>query len=107
MIDKLIGRLQQSEGFEWDAGNRDKSFAKHGVTTREAEAVFFNSPRVFLYDKKHSQQEQHFVVLGLSDEERPLTVIFTIRQRRIRIISARPQQRGLERRRFARAKEVA
>ncbi len=26
--------------FEWDAGNRSKSAAKHGISTEEVEAVF-------------------------------------------------------------------
>lgn len=77
-------------GFNWDDGNARKN-AKHGVSTAEAEQVFFNDPLLFLEDAKHSQSEVRFHALGKSDEGRLLHITFTLRSKNslIRVISAR------------------
>jgi uncharacterized DUF497 family protein len=36
--------LRGIKGFEWDEGNSAKNEAKHGVTDRESEEIFFNKP---------------------------------------------------------------
>lgn len=81
-------------GFEWDAGNERKN-EKHGVTTAEAEQVFFNAPLLLLNDLQHSQSEARFHALGISDDERTLHITFAIRQggELIRVISARDMHR--------------
>ncbi len=38
--------LRGIKGFEWDKGNSTKNEAKHGVTDRESEEIFFNTPLV-------------------------------------------------------------
>ncbi len=78
--------------FDWDKGNIDKN-KKHGVSNEEAEEVFTNQPLILLEDEKHSSQEKRMMVLGVSDGGRRLSVVFTIRQQLIRIISARPMSR--------------
>ncbi len=75
--------------FDWDDGNRDKNFLKHKVTNHECEQVFFNEPLIILDDKKHSQAENRYAVFGRTDEDKKLTIIFTLRGKLIRIISAR------------------
>jgi len=77
-------------GFEWDEGNSRKN-SKHGVSTAEAEQVFFNAPLLLLSDVKHSQQEPRFHALGRTHQDRLLHVTFTLRQQNthIRVISAR------------------
>lgn len=77
-------------GFNWDDGNARKN-AQHGVSTAEAEQVFFNDPLLFLEDAKHSQSEVRFHALGKSDEGRLLHITFTLRSKNslIRVISAR------------------
>lgn len=81
-------------GFDWDAGNARKN-EKHGVSTAEAEQVFFNAPLLLLTDDKHSQQEARHHALGGTDEGRLLHVSFTLRQSGslIRVISARDMHR--------------
>lgn len=75
--------------FEWDAGNLDKSYEKHGITPKEAEEVFVSEELYVLKDIKHSQKEERFIALGKSLSGRNLFVVFTIRKNKIRIISAR------------------
>lgn len=74
---------------EWDEGNLDKSQRKHEVTPEEAESVFIEPEAYVFPDVRHSEKEQRFVILGKSDQDRFLFVIFTLRDEKIRIISAR------------------
>lgn len=77
-------------GFDWDDGNARKN-EKHGVSTAEAEQVFFNSPLLLLDDVAHSQAEARFHALGRTDQGRLLHLTFTLRRsgQSIRVISAR------------------
>lgn len=86
--------LSQITGFEWDSGNARKN-EKHGVSTAEAEQVFFNAPLLLLEDAAHSQYEPRLHALGKTDEERTLHITFTLRQSGglIRVISARDMHR--------------
>jgi uncharacterized protein len=76
-------------GFDWDEGNQDKNWKKHQVSTGECEEVFFNLPLLMEEDAGHSQVEPRFLVLGQTNARRLLFIVFTIRQDKIRIISAR------------------
>lgn len=87
---KLLARPVK---FEWDKGNINKNLAKHKIKNEEAEEVFVNQPAVLLKDKKHSQKETRLMILGKTDKERQLSVIFTRRGDKIRVISARPMSR--------------
>jgi uncharacterized DUF497 family protein len=80
-------------GFDWDTGNQTKSIEKHAVSCDEAEQLFLNAPLKVLTDPGHSQAEPRFHAFGKTDEGRHLTIAFTIRGGRIRIISARPMNR--------------
>ncbi|OGK09522.1 hypothetical protein A2767_03305 [Candidatus Roizmanbacteria bacterium RIFCSPHIGHO2_01_FULL_35_10] len=81
--------LSKIEGFDWDEGNIDKSWKKHEVHYKEAEEVFQNLPRVLLIDEKHSITEKRFIIWGRTDKNRNLAVVFTIRNKKIRVISVR------------------
>lgn len=85
--------LPNIRGFEWDDGNRDKNRIKHGISNGEAEQVFFNQPLLIIDDEKHSIVEHRFAAFGKTDSERTLTIIFTLRDDRIRVISARDMHR--------------
>jgi uncharacterized DUF497 family protein len=85
----VLDDLEQCVGFEWDEGNEGKNWEKHGVTDGEAEEVFFNDPLVAGVDAVHSGQERRDFALGQTDSRRRLFVVFTIRKRLIRVISAR------------------
>lgn len=81
--------LQNCAGFEWDRWNLDKNWYKHKVSHLECEQVFFNCPLLLYEDIKHSENEIRIYVLGKTDWERKLFLVFTIRNDLIRVISAR------------------
>ncbi len=76
-------------GFEWDSGNDRKNWHTHDVSIRECEQIFFNKPLIAKRDREHSGSENRYYVLGRTDMDRRLFVAFTIRNGKIRVISAR------------------
>jgi uncharacterized DUF497 family protein len=84
--------LKGIRGFDWDKGNSGKNETKHGLTDREAEEIFFGQPLLVSRSPK-GEPEVRYAALGKSYGSRLLTVVFTIRARRIRVISARPMSR--------------
>lgn len=84
--------LDGIRGFEWDAGNAPKILERHGVSQGECEQVFFNRP-LLGSDIEHSTVESRFFALGETDAGRRMMIVFTVREDRIRIISARPMSR--------------
>ena len=81
--------FSKCEGFEWDEGNARKNWIRHQVTQGECEQVFFNEPIIVSDDLKHSINEKRWYLLGITDAQRLLFVVFTIRDQLIRVISAR------------------
>jgi uncharacterized protein len=93
MVEDIRQRLVQCVGFEWDAGNVPKLWARHQVTIGECEQVFFNTPLVVAADPRHSQAEPRWSAWGHTDQGRLLAVVFTLRGDRIRPFSARDMSR--------------
>ncbi len=85
--------LSECTGFQWDEGNADKNWERHQVTCGECEEVFFNEPLVAVPDSAHSQRESRCFALGRTSADRHLFLVFTIRERAIRVISARDMSR--------------
>ncbi len=81
--------IQRIDGFVWDEGNIEKNWIKHQVSHSECEELFFNLPLLLADDKKHSQEEHRYYALGQTNTNRWLFVAFTIRENKIRVISAR------------------
>ena len=90
--------------FEWDDGNSGKNLERHGVSDQEAEETFFNQPNFLFDDHEHSGSESRCGLFGQTNKDRRLTVIFTIRRGRLRIISARDMSRK-ERQFYEKAKK--
>jgi uncharacterized protein len=83
-------RLGEYEGFQWDEGNSAKIWDRHQVMPTECEELFFNRPLIVDSDEQHSSSSgDRFYALGQSDSGRLMFVVFTIRGRLIRLISAR------------------
>lgn len=78
--------------FEWDEGNREKP-RKHGLTPEETEEAFFDENKVIFTDWKHSATEQRITLLGKTKKGQLLNITYTIRAKKIRIITARPTNR--------------
>ena len=85
--------LAKVNTFDWDQGNISKSKDKHNVEAKECEEIFFNKPLLINRDKKHSKTEKRFQALGITDAKRQLFVALTVRKNKIRIISARDQNK--------------
>lgn len=75
--------------FIWDKANTDKNWLKHKVKTDEAEEVFFDKHRQEYPDPIHSTNEVRSIIIGITKKERLLLVVYTERNKKIRIISAR------------------
>ena len=75
--------------FEWDRWNFDKSYYKHGITPSEAEEIFLDEDLKVQEDIKHSQKEKRYIAFGKTIRGKVLFVVFTMREKMIRIISAR------------------
>jgi uncharacterized DUF497 family protein len=75
--------------FEWDDDKDKKNRRKHGVSFDEAKTVFGDPLSSTIHDPLHSDDEDRYVMLGESIRGRLLVVVFTDRDERIRIISAR------------------
>lgn len=77
---------------EYDRVKAVANSKKHGVSFEEAEAVLFD-PLAMCMEDPDAKSERRWVVIGMSEQLRLLTVVYTVRQDRIRIISARKSTR--------------
>lgn len=75
--------------FEWDPTKAAANLAKHNVSFEDAATVFGDPLALIVADPRHSFQEERFVLLGLSESQRLLAVMYADRGEAIRIISAR------------------
>jgi hypothetical protein len=77
--------------FEWDSRKAAANLKKHGVSFDQARTVFFDEHAKLIDDPDHSDEEDRFVLLGLSSSLKVLLVCHCYREEGnvIRIISAR------------------
>ena len=75
--------------FQWDKGNIDKNWKKHKVTNKESEEVFFDKDKKITKDKFHCRKEDRYILLGKTKKGRVLYIVFTIRNKKVRVISSR------------------
>jgi len=77
--------------FEWDPDKDKENQSKHDVSFDEARSVFYDEHTRLIYDPDHSEEEDRFVLLGMSAKLNILTVCHSYRVDGavIRIISAR------------------
>jgi uncharacterized protein len=77
--------------FEWDERKSTVNRRNHGVSFKEARTVFLDEDALMRPDEEHSEDEDRFVLLGLSARLRTLVVCHCYRQgdEVIRLISAR------------------
>jgi len=76
--------------FEWDTEKARRNYKKHGVTFDEAVTVFYDQLSATFNDPDHSVNEQRFITIGFSSQNRLLVVAYSERRKSTRIISARP-----------------
>jgi len=77
--------------FAWDAAKEAANRRKHRVSFEEAETVFSDDYAMLIDDPEHSDDEDRFVLMGLSVRLRTLVVVHAYRGTEgiIRLISAR------------------
>lgn len=95
--------LPEPLAFEWDKGNVDKNLRKHKVTSQEAEEVFEDKELFIFEDQTHSQTEDRYGVFGRTRKGRLLSIVFTIRKKKVRAITIRDMSKK-ERRSYEKIK---
>jgi uncharacterized DUF497 family protein len=77
--------------FEWDERKNRSNRTKHGVWFEEAQTAFRDPNARLFHDPEHSEEEDRFILIGLSSAARPVVVVHCYREPDsvIRIISAR------------------
>lgn len=77
--------------FVWDDAKASVNYDKHGVTFEEARSVFHDEHARLIADPDHSEDEDRFIILGISLKPRLLVVCHCYRENDtvIRIFSAR------------------
>ena len=79
--------------FEWDKNKNDENLKKHGIDFSTAQYAFADPKLIIAEDLEHSQKEKRFYAFG-KKEGNILTVRFTYRKNRIRIIGAGYWRKG-------------
>lgn len=79
--------------FEWDDNKNQENVEKHQVDFFEAQKAFLDSNRLIFRDLVHSESEDRFFCVG-KVEKGILTVRFTYRNTKIRIIGAGYWRKG-------------
>lgn len=86
MLKKLV--------FDWDQWNVQKNEIKHGISALEAESAFYDKTISIFQDLQHSgPAEQRWIAYAMSAYHNVLMIAFTVRQDKVRIISARKASR--------------
>ena len=88
--------------FEWNKRKASENLRKHGVSFEEATSAFLDENARVIPDPEHSDDDDRFILLGLSVRIRLLVVVHCYREQddTIRIISARKADRS-ERRQYS------
>ena len=86
--------------FDWDKEKSASNQKKHGISFEEAQTVFLDENALMIHDPDHADDEERFILLGLSVKFRGLVVCHCYRKNDevIRIISARKATRAEQRR---------
>lgn len=84
--------------FEWDDRKEKANRKKHGVSFEEARTAFYDEDALVFSDPDHKEDEDRFILLGLSLKPRVVVVCHCFRENEsvIRLISARKADDGEE-----------
>ena len=84
--------------FEWDSQKDKININKHGVSFEEAKTVFYDEYAISYFDPEHSEEEDRFLLLGMSFKLKTLVICHCFRQEEkiVRIISARKADKDEE-----------
>lgn len=92
----MIERTFLPKQFEWDEKNINKNWRKHRVAFTECEEVFFNESLIVaeINRSRIIYNEERRIAYGITNSERLLFIVFTIRGKKIRVISARDMHKN-------------
>jgi hypothetical protein len=90
--------------FDWDPAKAASNLKDHKVSFEEASTVFGDPLAMLMADPDHSEDEERYLLLGMSLQRRLLVVSFAERPPRTRLISAREATRH-ERRQYEEGKD--
>ena len=79
--------------FTWNEDKAAGNHKKHGIAFEEAATVFNDPYFIDFFDPDHSDDEDRFIIIGMSNRQRLLIVSYTERLNGIRVISARETTR--------------
>ncbi len=84
--------------FEWDERKEKANLKKHGISFDEARTVFFDENAIQFFNPDHSEDEDRFILLGISFKLRMIVACHCFRTHEtvVRIISARKADRDEE-----------
>ena len=75
--------------FEWNSRKDKVNLNKHSVGFIEASTVFVDPLSITIPDPDHASGEERFIIIGMSNSQRLLVVVHTLRGEQVRLISAR------------------
>jgi len=82
--------MKDTYRFEWDPAKALANERKHGISFDEAKTVFGDEYALHMYDGPHSWDEERFIIIGRSERQRHLFVVYVDRSEvTLRLISAR------------------
>lgn len=81
---------------EWDPNKADINLQKHGISFSDAEAVFYD-PNALSFEDTTAKDERRFISIGMDSFWHLLVIVYTERNGRTRLISARSATRAEKR----------
>jgi uncharacterized DUF497 family protein len=85
--------MKKRPDFEWDDRKDKQNQQKHGVSFALAQIAFLDEKRIILEDLEHSDEETRYYCLGRVAGG-IMTVRFTYRENKIRIVGAGYWRKG-------------
>ena len=84
--------------FEWDDRKESTNRKKHGISFEEARTAFYDDNALVFFDPDHSEDEDRFILLGLSFRPQVVVVCQCFRESEsiVRLVSARKADKGEE-----------
>ena len=83
--------IMETLKFEWDPNKNETNKKKHGLSFETAKEVFYDEFAILFDDPDHSEEEDRFLIIGMTDRKGVCIVSHCYRgeDEKIRIISAR------------------
>jgi len=84
--------------FEWDDRKEKTNIRNHGISFDEVRTVFYDENAIQFFDPDHSEDEDRFILLGMSFKLRIIVVCHCFRENEtvVRMISARKADKNEE-----------